>query len=105
MKKNIKDGYVESTPLWELETDPFITVYNELRQVLHHLGYSFPHKHRFEVFRLYLQLQRDRAKIEPDSSITWPVLEAFDQALFLVEEMTQLKIHGMEPEHKNGYYT
>jgi hypothetical protein len=92
---------------WVVEDDPFIEVYNELRKVLAILGMRFPNRHRFDCFKLYTKLRREREELikeNQDSPLTNPLVETYEQALYLVEEMTQMKIHGMEPEHLNGKY-
>lgn len=92
MKKNIRSGVNNSLPPYQIEDDPYVEVYNELRKILVLFGMQFPHKKRLDTFHIY--------------QIIWQMepTELTHTALYLINELTIMKTMGYEPGHKNGYY-
>lgn len=82
----------DSLPPYQVEDDPFVELYNELRKVLSLIGMHFPHKQRLDTFRLYQKIW----EMEPD--------DLTHTALYLINELTMMKTQGYEPAHKNDTY-
>lgn len=79
-------------PEFKITEDPFWDIYYATMHSLRVLGMVFPRRTRLELFRLYTDL----------CGRQWT--DDVQQALDNLEQLTEMRRRGLEPEHKNGKY-